>query len=90
MGQVLGPNTAFGFGATALIAALGIALLIPEPLPFQVRIIAVITAIGGACLTRGISGSLEIKTKWVNAGGPLAVFVLVLFTVLGKMPELLP
>ncbi len=39
--------------------------------------------LGGASFTTGLTGMLEIKTKWLTAGGPLAVLVFIVYFVGG-------
>jgi hypothetical protein len=80
--QLVEPRTAFICGAVALVLGLVIAIAIPRPEPFQLKIFAVILGLGGASFTSGLTGLLEIKTKWLNAGGPLAVLVFIVYIVL--------
>jgi hypothetical protein len=77
----------FACGVVAIVAALVIALVIPKPEQHQVRIFAVLAGLGGASFTSGFTGLLEIETKWLRAGGPLAVLVFIVWVVLGVSPS---
>jgi hypothetical protein len=84
---VIDPRLVFACGVVAIVIALAIAILIPNPQPHQVRIFAVTAGLGGASFTSGFTGLLEIDTKWLKAGGPLAVFVFIVWVVLGGSPS---
>jgi hypothetical protein len=77
----------FACGVVAIVVALVIAIVIPKPEEHQVRIFAVLAGLGGASFTSGFTGLLEIETKWLKAGGPLAVFVFIVLVVLGGSPS---
>jgi hypothetical protein len=80
--------SAFSYGLIALGIGLFIALFVPEPTKFQIAIFASVIGLGGAGITSGITGVLEIETKWLSAGGPLAVFIfLCVFIVKVSSPE---
>ncbi len=77
----------FAFGVIAIIAALVLAVVIPKPEDYQLRVFAVLAGLGGASFTNAFAGLLEIETKWLKAGGPLAVFVFIVWVVLGGSPS---
>jgi hypothetical protein len=81
------PRLVFACGVVAIVAALVILILIPKPEQPQLRIFSVLAGLGGASFTSGFTGLPEIETKWLKAGGPLAVFV---FIIDAKKPELVP
>jgi hypothetical protein len=81
------PRLVFACGVLAIIAALAIAIFIPRPEPSQLRMFAVLAGLGGASFTNGFTGLLEIETKWLKAGGPLAVFVFIIWVILGGAPS---
>jgi hypothetical protein len=84
--SVIDPRLVFACGVVAIAAALVIAILIPRPEQSQLRMFAVLAGLGGASFTSGFTGLLEIETKWLKAGGPLAVFVFIIWVVLGGGP----
>jgi hypothetical protein len=81
------PRLIFACGVVAIIAALVILILIPKPEQAQLRMFSVLAGLGGASFTSGFTGLLEIETKWLKAGGPLAVFVFIVWVVLGISPS---
>lgn len=72
-------RTPYVFGCITLAMALVIALLIPKPSHFQLGVFAVLLGLSVAGITSGITGTIQVSTKWVKAGGPLGAFV---FTVM--------
>jgi hypothetical protein len=57
----------------------------------QVAAVASLLGLSGAGITTAISGTIQLKTKFLNAGGPLVVFVLVFWaTMSAGAPEVLP
>ena len=52
-----------------------ISLVQPDPLPFPKVMITVFIGLGGAAIASGITGFLEVESRWVKAGGPLGVLV---------------
>jgi hypothetical protein len=83
VGQLVEPKTAFTCGLVAMVIGMTIAIFIPRPEPFQLRIFSVFMGLGAASFTTGLTGLLEIKTKWLTAGGPLAVLVFIVYFVGG-------
>jgi hypothetical protein len=77
------PRLAFACGGAALAVGLAIAIFIPRPEPFQLKMFAVTAGMGGASFGSGLTGLLEIKTRWLTAGGPLAVFVFIVWVLAG-------
>ena len=81
------PRLVFACGIVAIVAALAIAIIIPKPEQPLLRMFAVLAGLGGASFTSGFTGLLEIDTKWLKAGGPLAVFVFIIWVILGGAPS---
>lgn len=75
------PQAALMVGAAALLISLVLAFIYDDPKPFQKAVFAVFIGLGGASFTTGMTGLLEIRTKWLTAGGPLAVFVFIVGVV---------
>jgi hypothetical protein len=65
----------FLFGVFAVLLGLIIALVNPDPKPFPRVVTTVLIGLGGAGIASGITGFLEVQSKWVRAGGPLGVLV---------------
>lgn len=80
-GQALNPRAALIVGAAALLISLVLAFIYDDPKPFQKAVFAVFIGLGGASFTTGMAGLLEIRTKWLTAGGPLAVFIFIVWVV---------
>ena len=72
--------TAFGFGAALIVVFLGIAILCPNPTPFQYTVFRIILALAAAGVAAMIPGFItaEVAT-YVRAGGAMAVFAVVYF-----------
>ena len=77
------PRLVFACGIVAIFGALVMAIVIPRPEQTELRMLAVIFGLGGASFTSGFAGLLEIETKWLKAGGPLAVFIFIVWIILG-------
>jgi hypothetical protein len=75
-------------GLVTLAGAVVFALVVPCPKPFQTHVFAVITGVGAAAITPLINGVLTIRTKWLTAGGPLAVFVFATYVILQALPAM--
>jgi len=79
---------AFGFGALLLIALLLIALKLKYPTDFQYLIMRVLLALASACVAIFITGFLRVQIKhFIEAGGALAVFVIVYFRAPAALPQ---
>lgn len=72
----------FYIGCGGLIGALLLAIAFPRPTEFQLVTFAIFIGLSSAGIATGLSGMLDIQTTWVKAGGPLAVFVFVTWSVL--------
>ena len=72
--------SAFGFGVVFIIVLLLIAIRFPEPRPFQYEVFKVVLALAAAGVAAMIPGFLHFEiSKWLRAGGALAVFAIVYF-----------
>ena len=73
-------NAVFAFGVTFIIALLALAIMFPEPTPWQYQLFRVVLALAAAGTAAMIPGSLDVTVPgWVKAGGPLAVFALLMY-----------
>lgn len=71
--------TVFVFGVVFVIAMLVLAIVFPEPKPFQYLVFKSILSLAAAGVAAMIPGSLEVNVpNWLKAGGALAVFALVM------------
>lgn len=71
---------AFSFGVIFVIALIILAVMFPNPTPFQYTVFRVVLAVAIAGVTAMIPGFLRVTvSNWIRAGGALAVFVLVYF-----------
>jgi hypothetical protein len=71
---------AFVFGVVFVSVLLIVALLVPEPKPFQYTVFRIVLALAAAGVAAVIPGILMVNPwKWLRAGGALAVFVIVYF-----------
>jgi hypothetical protein len=78
----LNPYVTFGSGAGILAAGAAIAILFPTPSPFQLAVFSVLVASGATlAFSVGVVGRMVIRTRWITAGGPIAVFIVVCFFV---------
>jgi hypothetical protein len=73
-------------GLVTLAGALVFALVVPSPTDFQTKVFAVDIGLGAAAITPLIGGVLTIRTKWLAAGGPLAVFAFATYVILRTLP----
>ncbi len=68
------------FGVAFLITILVIALIVPNPTPFQYQVFRIVLAVAVGGFTGTFSGFLEVQISgWLKAGGALAAFVIVFF-----------
>jgi hypothetical protein len=73
-------RTAFGFGVVFVVTMLVLAILFPNPTPFQYTVFRIVLALAAAGVAAMIPGILELEfAGWIRAGGALAVFVVVYF-----------
>jgi hypothetical protein len=73
--------TAFRFGIIALLGGIVLVLFIPEPSEFQQKVFAALVGLAGACISSSLTGFLEISSRWIKAGGAIAVFVFLCFFI---------
>src|SRR5712692_5357817 len=75
-----GTGTAFAFGVIFVIALLILAIAFPNPTPFQYTVFRIVLALSAAGVAAIIPGFIEIRMKQlIQAGGAIAVFVIVYF-----------
>ena len=73
----------FSISIVALVIGVIIAIVIPYPTPFQRTVFAVVVSLAGTSITASsISGFIQINSKWLKAGGPIAVFVFLCFFII--------
>lgn len=65
----------FGFGVLSIIGGLTVSLIYQDPPAFPRVVVTVLIALGGAAIASSITGFLEVRSKWVRAGGALGVLV---------------
>jgi len=71
---------AFAFGLTGLIVILVLAMIFPEPKPFQYTVFRIVLALAAAGIAAIIPGFLNVQFRTlVRAGGAIGVFVIVYF-----------
>lgn len=71
---------AYLFGIAFVAIILVVALFVPEPSPFQLRVFQVVLALAAAGVATTISGFLRVEvSSSVKAGGAIGVFVVVFF-----------
>jgi len=71
---------AFGFGIIFVVVLLILAIKFPNPTPFQYTVFRIVLALAAGGVAGMIPGFLTIEiSKWLRAGGALAVFVIVYF-----------
>lgn len=72
----------FIFGSFFVVVLLVIAFVKPDPSEFQYSVFRTVLALAGAGIGAVIPGSLQVNvSKWIRAGGAIAVFVIVYFWV---------
>jgi len=70
----------FLFGVVFVVALLVLAVVFPEPSPFQYTVFRIVLALAAAGIAAFIPGFLEVEVgSVVKAGGAIAVFVVVYF-----------
>jgi hypothetical protein len=72
----------FGFGVVFIVAILVLAIQFPNPTPFQYLVFRVVLSLAAAGIGGVLSGFLTVvfshaKKPWLQAGGALAVFIVV-------------
>jgi hypothetical protein len=71
---------AVGFGIAFMVSLLVLAVVVPNPTPFQYEVFRIVLAIGVAGFAASISGLLHVQIGgWLQATGALAVFAIVYF-----------
>jgi hypothetical protein len=75
------PLYTFVLGVFFLLSGLTAAVLLPSAPPLAQQMLTVLVALGAASFASGITGFLEVQSKWVRAGGPLGVLVFVCFFI---------
>lgn len=71
---------AFVFGIVFVIVLLTLAIFFPNPTAFQYTIFRTVLALAAAGVAAMIPGFISLSiSKWIRAGGALAVFVVVYF-----------
>lgn len=71
---------AFGFGVTFVSVLLVLALFVPNPTPFQYTVFRIVLALAAGGVAAMIPGFIQLTiSSWVQAGGALAVFLIVFF-----------
>jgi hypothetical protein len=81
----------FLFGVTFAVALLVLAIIFPEPSPFQYVVFRIILALASAGIASCIPGFLEVEiADWLKAGGALGVFVVVFFFSPAKLVATAP
>jgi hypothetical protein len=70
----------FIFGVVFTIAILGLAILFPEPKPFQYNVFKTVLALACAGIAAFIPGFIQVTINtYIRAGGAIAVFVIIFF-----------
>ena len=70
----------FLFGVVFVVALLILAIVFPNPTPFQYNVFRVVLALAAAGVAALIPGFLQVSiSDWLRAGGALAVFTVVYF-----------
>lgn len=73
-------TAAFTFGIVFVIALLALAILFPEPTPFQYMVFRIVLSLAAAGVVVMVPGFLEITVPgWIRASGALGVFIVVYF-----------
>ena len=80
MAKVSERYIAFVFGVVFVIVLLLLAIKFPNPTPFQYTVFRIVLALAAGGVAAMIPGFLTITvSKWLRAGGALAVFAVVYF-----------
>lgn len=73
-------NLAYFFGVIFIVIILILAIAFPQPTRFQYTVFRIILALAAAGVASVIPGFLQVEvSKFVRAGGAIAVFVVVFF-----------
>src|SRR5687768_5700907 len=73
-------KAAYIFGIVFITATMLLAIVFPNPTPFQYTIFRIVISLAAAGIASMIPGFIEIEIpNWIRAGGALGVFVLVYF-----------
>ncbi len=73
-------KAAFTFGVVFVVALLALAFFVPNPTAFQYLVFRVVLALAAAGVAAMVPGFIEFDiSKWLRAGGALAVFLIVFF-----------
>ncbi|MEK7702678.1 MAG: hypothetical protein AAB317_01790 [Nitrospirota bacterium] len=71
---------AFGFGVIFIVTMLILAIVFPNPTPFQYNTFRLVLSLAAAGVAAMIPGFIQVDLpNWMKAGGGLAVFVIVYF-----------
>src|SRR2546426_10916784 len=70
---------AFSFGVAGVIVLILLAIIFPNPTPFQYLVFRIVLALAGAGVGAMIPGILNVEIPGIKAGGAIAVFVVVFF-----------
>jgi hypothetical protein len=94
-GREIHGKLAFAFGIAFIVAILILAIVFPNPTPFQYTIFRIVIALAAAGFAAEVPGMLDVRiANWVKATGALAVFVLVFFynpaTLIAQTPPTTP
>jgi hypothetical protein len=70
----------FVFGVTFIATLVVLGIMFPTPTPWQYQLFRVVLALAAAGTAAMIPGSIDFTVPgWVKAGGPLAVFALLMY-----------
>ena len=70
----------FVFGVVFVITMIVLAVAFPKPTVWQFQVFRIVLALAAAGVAAMLPGSIEVTaSKWLKAGGALAVFVVVLY-----------
>jgi hypothetical protein len=70
----------FVFGTIFVVALIGLAVIVPEPKPFQYTVFRIVLALAAAGVAALVPGFIQVQHRdAIRAGGALAVFVIVYF-----------
>jgi hypothetical protein len=70
----------FAFGIIFILVMLALALFVPNPTSFQYLVFRVVLSLAAAGVAAMLPGFVEVEiSKWIRAGGALAVFLIVFF-----------
>ena len=76
----------FAFGVVFITAMLVLAVAFPKPTVFQFQVFRVVLGLAAAGVVATLPGSIEVTaSKWLKAGGALAVFTIVLYLSPAKL-----